>query len=257
MKSLKDINYDKYTNPQEELNLYEYKKKIRKEMTTIDLDRSANEILTSLKYNVMGANLPTNSSRSINTLLAKQDLSFLEFVNDKLVNEIYPEHKEHYVLPIEREDRSIVYEDCKVQNDEAILYTEVLDEEFLYLNTCINVMKKNHGSFDKYIDTFSKGFTSGLYKVVYDLLDYTDKNPDYSEVLSFIDISNNLLRYSLDELTCLMAYAQAKINLIELHIGLGFNEDNYSKYLDAQDTIAEAYCTKKGENYSKRTRKNK
>ena len=80
MKSLKDINYDKYTNPQEELNLYEYKKKIRKEMTTIDLDRSANEILMSLKYNVMGVNLPTNSSRKINALLARQDLSFLEFV---------------------------------------------------------------------------------------------------------------------------------------------------------------------------------
>ena len=76
MKSLKDINYDEYTNPQEELNLYEYKKKIRKEMTTIDLDRSANEILTSLKYNVMGANLPTNSSRKINALLADKIFLF-------------------------------------------------------------------------------------------------------------------------------------------------------------------------------------
>ncbi|MBR5662683.1 MAG: hypothetical protein IKX00_03395 [Bacilli bacterium] len=259
MKSYKDIDMDACFDAQDLLNYYEYKRKLNNKVNTIDLDKSANGILGALKYNVMGANLPIACSKRVNKLLATQDLSFLEYVNDVLVNEVYPKNIDHYVLPVEREDRSIYYEDCKTKIDGSILYTEVLDEEYLYLNTCINVMKMNKESFDKYVETFSKGFTSGLYKVIYDLLEYTDDNCHYSEVFNFLDLNDNLQRYSLDQLTCLKAYAKAKVDLIELHVSLDIdNKEDYAKHLDTYYSIAEAYYEKLKENDpSKRKRSKK
>lgn len=256
MKSLKDINYDEYNDPQDELDLYEYNKKLNN-LNKIDLDKSAHDILLALKNNITGTNLLENSSKKVNVLLAEQDLSFLEYVNDVLVNELYPANINRYVFPVEKEDGSITYEDCKAKLDDSISYIKVLDEEYLYLNTCINVMRKNHGSFDKYVDLFSKGFISGLYQVVYELLEYADKNYAYEKLFNFIDLSDNLLRYSIEELECLKAYAKAKIDLLELHISLGMNEDNYSKYLDAQDTIVTAYYDKLNEDRSTNRSRNK
>ena len=240
MAILENKNDDMYIDPVIKLEIYENYKAYIDFIKDINLDKSAFKILLMLKFNVMGAFFATG--KMVNEELARQDVSFLEYTSDYLVNEIYPKYIGHYVLPVEKDDGVIFYEECPIRLEQSILYTEVLDQEFLYLNTCINIMKMSNGNLTQYIDAFSKGYTSGLYKTVYELIQFAYDHSTYSDIINCYDVPKNLVKYSTKELTFLKAYSDAMLKLIKLPNRN--NKEDYEKHLDANDAISDAYQEK-------------
>ena len=151
----------------------------------------------------------------INENLNQKDIDQLELVSDYIEYELYPMYKDNYVLPYIY-NNVMHYYNCSKDHDEAIAFTNILDIEYVILNTCINIMKNNDGFMRNYSSIFNYKDFNDLYNFVYEMYDIL-KSSRYGLLSKTFNISNlyeSLDKLSEEELFVFTCFVSAKQRLL-------------------------------------------
>ncbi len=169
-------------------------------------------------------------SKNINVAVNHNDREFIELVIDYIKNELYPRFKERYVKvdnTTTEIGQNICYYDAKKTDEDSFPYTDVLDMEYIHLNTCTKIADRSDKPFEHYVNLFDYQRFNQLYEYVYiSVKEFICGISDISDVVNEDDILSSLQKLSLDDLLMLESFADAKMetpstsknrDLLEIH----------------------------------------
>lgn len=152
------------------------------------------------------------SSKNINIVVSQNDREFVELVRDFIGTDLYKMYKGTYVYPDFITATAVTYHKTHSENPEGFLYTDILDEEHIHLNTCLKLMDKSQKDFSEFINVFDYNQFRDYYNYVFTNINLIDESGSHVEGLfSENDLRSVLFRLSLDELLVLEAFADSKL----------------------------------------------